>query len=167
MSRQPPIERLAWLVNRLRCMSLGEVGYRMQQAAVGRLERRAMPRWSAPAPESTARALPRAGTPPLQPGEADAILQDAQRIKAGEVVLFADQRFNVGPQPEWNRDPSSGVLGPSVFAGDIRITDRALVAVCPVSLQDRNARQASTQVSMFWTPLGAPVATLAQNGRTV
>lgn len=127
MSRQPPAERLAWLVNRLRCMSLGEVGYRMQQAAVGRLERRAMQHWSAPAPASPARALPRAGTPPLAPGEADAILLDAERIKAGEVVLFAESRFNVGPQPEWNRDPASGVLGPSVFAGDIRITDRELV----------------------------------------
>jgi hypothetical protein len=31
MSRQPPVERLAWLINRLRCMSVGEVGYRMQR----------------------------------------------------------------------------------------------------------------------------------------
>ena len=118
---------LAWLVNRLRCMSVGEVGHRVRQAALGRLERRGLQRWSAPAPGGASAALPRARTPPLQPGEAEAILADAERIRAGEVVLFAEQRFDVGPQPEWNRDPASGVLGPSVYAGDIRITDAALV----------------------------------------
>jgi WS/DGAT/MGAT family acyltransferase len=48
-----------------------------------------------------------------------------------------------------------------------RVPSRPLVAICPVSLQDRAARQASTQVSMFWTPLGAPAATLAQRMRAV
>ena len=127
MSRQPPVERLAWLLNRLRCMTVGEVGYRMQQAAVGRIERRGMGRWTAPALASANTGLPRAAMPPLLPGEVDAILADAARIRAGDVVLFADCRFHVGAQPEWNRDPASGVLGPSVFAGDIRITDRAVV----------------------------------------
>ena len=127
MSRQAPLERLAWLVNRLRCMSLGEVGYRVRQAALGRIERRGVSRWTAPAPGGDATGLPRAAAPPLLPGEADAILADAARIRDGDVVLFADCRFDVGARPEWNRDPASGVLGPSVFAGDIRIADRGLV----------------------------------------
>ncbi len=48
-----------------------------------------------------------------------------------------------------------------------KVPSRPLVAICPVSLQERDARQASTQVSMFWTPLGAPAATLAQRMRAV
>jgi WS/DGAT/MGAT family acyltransferase len=48
-----------------------------------------------------------------------------------------------------------------------KVPSRPLVAICPVSLQQRDARQASTQVSMFWTPLGAPAATLAQRMRAV
>jgi WS/DGAT/MGAT family acyltransferase len=45
--------------------------------------------------------------------------------------------------------------------------ERALVAICPVSLQEREAKQASTQVSIFWTPLGAPAATLGRRMRQV
>ena len=48
-----------------------------------------------------------------------------------------------------------------------KVPSRPLVAICPVSLQERDARLASTQVSMFWTPLGAPAATLAQRMRAV
>jgi WS/DGAT/MGAT family acyltransferase len=48
-----------------------------------------------------------------------------------------------------------------------KVPSRPLVAICPVSLQERDARQASTQVSMFWTPLGSPTATLAQRMRAV
>jgi WS/DGAT/MGAT family acyltransferase len=39
-----------------------------------------------------------------------------------------------------------------------RPAERALVAICPVSLQDREIKQATTDVSIFWTPLGTPSA---------
>jgi diacylglycerol O-acyltransferase len=45
--------------------------------------------------------------------------------------------------------------------------DRPLVAICPVSLQDKEAKRASTEVSIFWTPLGTPTATLARRMREV
>ncbi len=48
-----------------------------------------------------------------------------------------------------------------------RVPPRALVAICPVSLQERDAKLASTQVSIFWTPLGAPGATIGQRMREV
>jgi len=48
-----------------------------------------------------------------------------------------------------------------------RPVDRALVAICPVSLQDAQAKQASTQVSSFWTPLGTPSATIGRRLREV
>ena len=48
-----------------------------------------------------------------------------------------------------------------------RPPERALVAICPVSLQDREIKQASTQVSILWTPLGVPKASVARRMRQV
>ncbi|MFL6675817.1 MAG: alginate lyase family protein [Massilia sp.] len=117
------------MVNRLRCMSLAELGYRVQQAAATRVARRRLEQPPAPVPA----ALPRArgvrveGAPQLAQLETDALLADAERILAGHVVLFADRSFDVGLPPAWNRDPETGVTGPSIFAGDIAITKRELV----------------------------------------
>lgn len=121
------MERLGWMVNRLRCMPAGELGYRVRQAAVGKLEKRGVLGWAAPRATARGLTLTVRGHPPLGPGEAEALLADAERIRAGHVALFAERRFDVGALPEWNRDPDSGILGPSVFSGDIAITNRALV----------------------------------------
>jgi WS/DGAT/MGAT family acyltransferase len=43
-----------------------------------------------------------------------------------------------------------------------RPANRALVAICPVSLQDRKIKQLTTQVSVFWTPLGTPSAAVSR-----
>jgi WS/DGAT/MGAT family acyltransferase len=48
-----------------------------------------------------------------------------------------------------------------------RPAERALVAICPVSLQDRELKQATTEVSIFWTPLGTPSATVGRRMRQV
>jgi len=48
-----------------------------------------------------------------------------------------------------------------------RPADRALVAICPVSLHDPKRKQASTQVSAFWTPLGNPSVAIGRRMRQV
>ncbi len=48
-----------------------------------------------------------------------------------------------------------------------RPADRALVAICPVSLQDRKHKQLTTQVSVFWTPLGSPSTSIGRRMREV
>ncbi|MBP6107153.1 MAG: wax ester/triacylglycerol synthase family O-acyltransferase [Steroidobacteraceae bacterium] len=48
-----------------------------------------------------------------------------------------------------------------------RPADRALVAICPVSLQDRKHKQLTTQVSVFWAPLGTPSAAIGRRMREV
>jgi WS/DGAT/MGAT family acyltransferase len=48
-----------------------------------------------------------------------------------------------------------------------QVPERALVAVCPVSLHDRKVKQATTRVSVFWTPLGAPSASVGRRMRQV
>jgi WS/DGAT/MGAT family acyltransferase len=46
-----------------------------------------------------------------------------------------------------------------------RAPERPLVAICPVSLQQAEAKQAMTQVSVFWSPLGMPAASVARRMR--
>ena len=46
-----------------------------------------------------------------------------------------------------------------------RAPARPLVAICPVSLQQAEAKQAMTQVSVFWSPLGTPAASVARRMR--
>lgn len=118
--------RIGWLVNRLRCMSVAEVGYRVRQAAATRMGRRMAGR-TAPAPLPRARTLAVRGAPALDPYEIEALLLDAERICAGHVVLFAERRYDVGVPTAWNRDPETGVVGPAIYAGDIAITRREQV----------------------------------------
>jgi len=118
--------RLGWLVNRLRCMSVAEVGYRVRQAAAIRMARRSTGR-AAPPPLPRSLTLGVRGAPDLAPQEAEALLLDAERICAGHVVLFAERRFDVGVPTAWNRDPETGVTAPVLYRGDIAIGDRELV----------------------------------------
>ncbi|KQY12074.1 hypothetical protein ASD28_03030 [Massilia sp. Root133] len=120
---------MVWLVNRLRCMSVAEVGYRIQQAAVTRVAKRMRARAAPPLPRARTFSVRGAPTalPAILQAERDALLADADSICAGHVVLFANRRFDVGMPPVWNRDPDSGVLGPAIYAGDITITNREQV----------------------------------------
>jgi hypothetical protein len=116
---------MVWLVNRLRCMSVAEVGYRIQQAAAKGVAKRVRPRPAPPLPR--ARTFRVEGAPDLSPEERERLLADADSIEAGHVVLFAERRFDVGTPPDWNRDPETGVIGPSIYAGDIAIGNADLV----------------------------------------
>jgi hypothetical protein len=116
---------MVWLVNRLRCMTVAEVGYRVRQAAVTRVAKRL--RRSAAPPLPRARTFAIHGAPALAPGEREALLADADSICAGHVVLFANRRFDVGVPPVWNRDPDTGVVAPAIYAGDIAIKNREQV----------------------------------------
>ena len=48
-----------------------------------------------------------------------------------------------------------------------QVPERALVAICPVSLHDRKIKQVTTKVSVFWTPLGGPSASIGRRMRQV
>lgn len=117
--------RMAWLVNRLRCMSVPEMAYRLRQAAAIGLARHTTGR--TPPPQPRALTLDVRGAPALEPREVDALLLDAERIEAGHVVLFGERRFDVGVPTAWNRDPETGVVAPPLYRGDIAISDRELV----------------------------------------
>lgn len=48
-----------------------------------------------------------------------------------------------------------------------RPAEHPLVTICPVSLQDKEIKRATTAVSAFWAPLGAPAATITRRMRQV
>ena len=121
----PAPARVAWLIKRLRCMTPAEIGYRLGRAGADALAR-CLPRAPVPAPTALP-ALPRFEAPALDAAATAAILADAERIRAGQVTLFAAHRFDVGAPPCWNRDPYSGVTGPAWRAGAIDIADGRLV----------------------------------------
>lgn len=127
MSHKKKMSEVAWLVNRLRCMSIAEVAYRFQQAGVTYATKRG---WLSV--RSAERVQPVMESPPhvfCPPVRIDPVpyLEEADQILAGEVILFANRRFSIGRIPEWNRDPLTGTLGPQSFGPDIEITDRVLV----------------------------------------
>ncbi|MET0856225.1 MAG: heparinase II/III family protein [Telluria sp.] len=98
------MNRVLWIFNRLRCMQPAELGYRLRQAAVAMCEKRGL---FGAAREDLAAAPPKPaarGLPPLAPGEADALVAEADRICAGHVIIFS-RSFEVGAAPAWNRSP--------------------------------------------------------------
>ncbi len=117
--------RLKWLWNRLRCMPPGEPLYRLRQAGIARLLRHGWLATTPPAPLAGAGAAPPYRVP--RRDDAAAYLREADSIMAGEVLLFATARFQVGAVPRWNTDPLTGVAGPSGFSLALDITDRASV----------------------------------------
>ena len=48
-----------------------------------------------------------------------------------------------------------------------RVPDHAMVAICPVSLHAPGAKQATTNVSAIWPPLGAPDAPITERLATI
>lgn len=118
---------MVWLVNRLRCMSVAELGHRVRQAAVVRMGRRMSGRGAPPPLLPRALTLGVHGAPQLDAAELEALLLDAEHVLAGQVVLFAERRFDVGVPTAWNRDPDTGITGPSIYYGDIDVANRELV----------------------------------------
>jgi hypothetical protein len=118
--------KLAWLFNRLKCMSMAEVLYRGRQALTTRCIKHGL--FSGRSSE-VPRLLGGVPIPSINIGEEvrQHYLQEADDIIAGNITLFTSHKFEIGCVPHWNRDPLTGVVGPNVFSGDIMLTDRNLV----------------------------------------
>ena len=113
-------------MNRLSCMSAAEVIYRFEQVCVGHISRFGLVSKTVPQPVRNA-AVEMAMMPKPEGIESAPYVEEADAILAGNVILFAARRFDVGNPPSWNRDPLTGVVGPSVASSSISITDRTLV----------------------------------------
>lgn len=120
--------RVAWFWNRLRCMTPAEVLHRAQEVSrkrAARLLGRRQRRLEVADQEPAARRWLR--VPALAAPELSVCLDEATRIAAGDVRLFAASFYSVGRVPEWNRCPLTRVLAPAVPSYAIALTDRAQV----------------------------------------
>ncbi len=113
MSQSRPLHRVRWYWNRLRCMSPGEVGHRVQQKAFAQLQR-----WGL----ATARRAP---DPDLSEPlcnfvsfgdgiSARPYVGAADEILTGRLRIFAMDHV-YGATMEWNRDPKTRTMAPLIF----------------------------------------------------
>jgi len=106
--------KIAWRLNRLRCMSASELGHRVQEAARAHLQRRGLLTASrVPAVEEGGGTRNwMAAAPSLDPAP---YIAAAESIAAGRLDVFALSGASLGNPPRWNRDPGSGTEFPATF----------------------------------------------------
>lgn len=121
------LSKISWYWNRARCMSRGEIRHRLMQLALYRGAKYGL---LGAADSVTLDDRRIDGVPPcIAPCDVDAesCINEALRIMAGYISIFSSPELNVGTTPNWNRDPSSGVVAPLVFGPDLAITDKMVV----------------------------------------
>lgn len=120
-----PFSDLRWYLNRLRCMPLREIPFRVARTLLTRAEAMGLRRYEAAAPDLS-RAGPRWVRAPadLDAGRYHAA---AERIIAGRVDVFALRDAQLGTPPRWNRDPRTGIEAPLTFGKQLDYRNPALV----------------------------------------
>jgi Heparinase II/III-like protein/Heparinase II/III N-terminus len=118
--------KLAWRLNRLRCMTPAEVANRLVRALQARAERSGVfgaRRVPAPDFSSFSNAWHQAnpGVDPLP------YVAAADRICNGLLDVFAMRGGQMGSPPRWNRDPKTGIEAPLAFGKELDYRDADLV----------------------------------------
>jgi hypothetical protein len=115
--------RLRWRINRLRCMTVAELPYRIARAIAACLEPLTPRRSRVPAADREASTLRWVHVPAgVDPSPYLAV---ADRIAAGTVDIFGVSCE--GSPPRWNRDPKTGVEAPLTFGKRLNYRDRRRV----------------------------------------
>jgi hypothetical protein len=119
-------ERVTWLVNRLRCMSVPEVAFRASRAVELRVQsvNPRPPRIPPPAPLPAGRRLLFAQTPLV---DREPYLAAAGRIMEGKLTVFAHEDMPLGFPPQWNTDPLTQRRAPLRFGKRLDYRDESLV----------------------------------------
>jgi hypothetical protein len=118
--------RLDWYWNRLRCMSAGEVLYRVKNKIAATAQQRGI---------GVVKQVP---TPNLETAGADwfkatrqveagPYLAAAGGVMDGRLDIFSLADVDYGTLPDWNRDPRTGVRAPLEFGKTLNYRDEAKV----------------------------------------
>jgi len=117
---------LMWRVNRLRCMSVVELSYRVRRAMSVRVERyRLLGSIRVPIADLSARSAVWLTVPPSC--DRAVYMAAAERLAAGTFDVFALEGINLGSPPRWNRDPKSGIEAPLDFGKSLDYRDASVV----------------------------------------
>jgi hypothetical protein len=119
-------KKLRWRLNRLRCMTPAEVGFRLRRALQAQAERaRLIGCGEVPAPDLSVAGRPWVQVPAgLDPAP---YVAAADRIGEGRLDVFALRDIDVGDPPRWNRDPKTGIEAPLAFGKTLDYRDPDLV----------------------------------------
>ncbi|MBK8970403.1 MAG: alginate lyase family protein [Hahellaceae bacterium] len=121
------VEKIAWMYNRLRCMSFSEIVHRFVVAMHSTMEKRGLRlAITPPAPEFSA--------PPLAywihlPSNVDVTpyIEKAEKIISGYVDVFSMKSHEIGNPPQWNKDPKTGIMSPLTFGKSLDYRNEAIV----------------------------------------
>ena len=117
---------ISWKLNRLKSMSVAEVGWRVRQSARARLEC-----WGLGLAADVSAATAAPGAPWISPLPrelaASAYVEAAERIVAGRWDILSLRDCRIGFPPRWNRDPKTGVQPPLDFGKDIDSRNERIV----------------------------------------
>ncbi|HXC40285.1 MAG TPA: alginate lyase family protein [Burkholderiales bacterium] len=127
-ARQGRAEKLAWMFNRLRCMSPAEVSHRVGRMARMHGERLGLALRALPSvPEYDLSLAPPAWLKVPSAIRPEAYVEAAERAAAGRFDVFALENADLGSPPRWNRDPKTGTEPPLAFGKLLDYRDERLV----------------------------------------
>ena len=115
-------ERLAWRLNRLRCMSHAEVRHRLLKA-VGAFAERWGVLGSEAVPSPDLGYAPRPWIRASASVDAARYLTAADRAAGGRFDVFALRGLELGSPPRWNRDPKTGIEAPLSYGKQLDYRD--------------------------------------------
>ncbi len=124
------MQSVLWYKNRLLRMSMQEVGFRIRRSLAESMRRGLGPlhRPVPPIDLKLVRTEPEVGClGEDNPVSTDDMLAAAERILDGKRDIFRLRGLRVGSTPEWNRDPSTGILAPLHYGPTMDYRDTALV----------------------------------------
>jgi hypothetical protein len=120
------VEKVLWRINRLRCMSPGEMAHRALRLARAEAERWGLFGFDGP-PAADLSGAPHAWLGVPAEIDAEAVLAAANRIAAGRFDVLALRDVELGNPPRWNRDPKTGVEAPLEFGERLDYRDPQIV----------------------------------------
>lgn len=117
---------LSWYINRFKCMSIPEIGHRIQRSAISHFEEMGfLSVKNTPAPNFRLKSqiwLNLAHT-----DFKSNYCKAADHIIEGYLDVFAHHNMNVGHPPEWNQNALTGQHSPMVFGKFLNYRDESLV----------------------------------------
>ncbi len=143
------VEKLKWYVNRLRCMSAGEVLYRLQKKVMPRTGRLRGRDSSEPFAERPTGVQPwlRPSSDGFDPGP---YIARAERIIDGKFDVFGLSGIALGMPPLWNRDPKTGTLAPMTVGMTLDYRNEALVGDIKYLWEPNRHLQLTTLCQAYW-----------------
>jgi hypothetical protein len=115
-----------WRFNRLRCMSIPEIGHRICRGILLQIESAGLLiEQGPPVPDFSRDSVAWISAAAI--GRPEHYIATAQRVMAGRFDIFAIEDVFLGVPPAWNRDPRTGIEGPMTFGKVLDYRDPTLV----------------------------------------